>query len=472
MICAGLDVRAALVHAADRALLYNPSGGVRTGSQIVENVERVVGALLSNRLMGGKIGLWYRNSLSAVEAFLAVEWIGGTRVPVDPHAPPAEAEEIFEAAGVDAVLADRTLGTMLTRQVLIHDDDAPLIGPTAWPQAAVHPDKTLLLYPRAVNSGKLCGIPVSYANWRATMRVNIGLYRGDHYGPWLGDQECFLAVQQIMHGTGFVGTFPFLEMGVPQVLASSFDAGQTLEAIDRHRITATVLVPAMMSRLVDAASQRPGTASSLRHLIYGGAPVAAEEMQRTMQRFGPILSQGYGRIEGGWPISILGIKEHRSILAGDGSLAGSCGRPIADVWTKLRSSAGEATNLGELCVASEMAVKEFSDPNGWCSLGDIMRMDADGYMFHQGRLDRMINTGYHIYPSEVEEAIKRVSGVAAVRVAGDENPERGTVVVADLVLTEGAIPEDVTARVKQELAARLAKYKIPRELRIVHYLPE
>jgi acyl-CoA synthetase (AMP-forming)/AMP-acid ligase II len=261
-------------------------------------------------------------------------------------------------------------------------------------------------------------------------------------------------------------------MGLPQVLADRFEAGCVLEAIERHGVTTTVLVPPMMARLVDAAIERPGLGGSLKHLIYGGAPVAAEEIRRTMRRFGPILTQGYGRIEGGWPVSILGIEEHRSILAGDGRLAGSCGRPIGDVRLKLRSPAGEITDSGELCVASEMSVKEFSDPDGWCSLGDLMRMDADGYLFHQGRLDRMINTGYHIYPSEVEEVIKQISGVAAVRVAGEENPEWGTVITAYLVLTGDTIPEEVTARVKKQLAARLAKYKIPREFRIVHRLPE
>ena len=267
MIRAGNEVRAALIRAADRVLLYDMAGGTRTARQLLENIDRIAGALLANGAYGGKIGLWYRNSLSAVEAFLAVEWIGGTRVPVDPHAPPAEAKEVFTAAGVDIILADRAHNAVLATPSLIHDDDAPLLGEPTWPAATVSPDRILLLYPRAVATGQLFAIPVSYANWRATMRTNIGLYESGHYGPWLGEDECFLAAQQIMHGTSFVGTFPFLEMGLPQILAGSFDAEGILEAIDRHRVTATVLVPSMMSRLVDAAMRRPGAGASLRHLI-------------------------------------------------------------------------------------------------------------------------------------------------------------------------------------------------------------
>ena len=211
--------------------------------------------------------------------------------------------------------------------------------------------------------------------------TNISLYESDHYGPWLGANECFLATQQIMHGTGFVGAFPFLEMRLPQVLAESFDATRIFEAIDRHWATTTVLVPPMMSRLVDAAVRRSG--ASLRHLIYGGASVPPDEIRRTMRRFAPVLTQGYRRIEGGWPISTLGIEEHRAILAGDDELAASCGRPVDGTKIKLRPGGGVGSDCGELCVAGERTVKEYTDPDGWCSLGDLMRVNAGGYLFHQ-----------------------------------------------------------------------------------------
>lgn len=302
MIRAGNEIRAALIRADNRVMLHDMAGRTRTARQLLENVDRVAGALIARGAYGGKIGLWYRNSLRAVEAFLAVEWIGGTRVPVDPHAPPAEAKEVFAAAGVDLVVADRAHAMVLETPSLIHDDDTPLSGSPTWPAAKVSPDKTLLLYPRAVNLGQLYAIPVSYANWRATMRTNIDLYESGHFGRWLGGDECFLAAQQIMHGTGFVGTFPFLEMGLPQVLAETFDAAAILEAIDRHRVTTTVLVPPMMSRLVDAAIQRPGAGASLGHLIYGGAPVPPDEIRRTMRCFG-------------WPRSWQGTSIHAAFVS-------------------------------------------------------------------------------------------------------------------------------------------------------------
>lgn len=472
MIRAGADLREALVAAADRVLLHDMAGGTRTGQQLLDNVDRLAGALLARGHDGAKIGLWYRNSLAAVEAFLAVEWIGGTRVPVDPHAPAAEASAVFSAAPVDAVLADRAHAPLLAG-ALTHDDEAPLAGAPSWPNKAVADDRTLLLYPRAVEHGQLFAIPVSYANWRATMRTNTALFRSGRYGPWRETEECFLAAQQVMHGTGFVGTFPFLEMRRPQVLTDTFDAHRVLDAIDRFGVTTTVLVPPMMARLVDIALERPGSGTSLKHLIYGGAPVAAEEIRRTMRRFGAILSQGYGRIEGGWPIATLGIDEHRAILAGDDRLASSCGRPIEQVKIKLRPT-DAALDYGELLVAGEMTVGEYTDPDGWCSLGDIMYRDRDGYLFYRGRLDRMINTGYHVYPGEIEAAILAVSGIAAARVKGEDDEKWGTTLVADVVLASEAKADadGVLQRLADALGVRLAKYKIPRRYRIVEALSE
>ena len=154
------------------------AGGTRTGRQPVENVDRVAGALLSCGAYAEKLDIGIATASSAVEAFLAIEWIGGTRVPVDPHAPPAEAKEVFTAAGVDVILADRAHNGVLATPSLIHDDDAPLLGVLTWPAAIVPPDKTLLLYPRAVtmapalrHPGIICELACDDAHQYRSLRV-------------------------------------------------------------------------------------------------------------------------------------------------------------------------------------------------------------------------------------------------------------------------------------------------------------
>ena len=468
---AGEATRQALLQNGDRPILHDLFGRSLTARQLMERVDMLAGALLERNLGGATIGLWYRNSFAAVEAFLAVEWVGGTRIAVDPNAQLAEASATFAASGAALVLADHAHAETLGDRAIVHENDEPLAGAPSWPGFAVHPNKPFNLYPRAVSNGKLFAIPFSYGNWDAIMRTNIDLYRCGRFGEWDQDTECFLAAQQIMHATGFLGTFPFLLMGRPQVLVDDFNADRIVEAIERNRVTTTMLVPQMLTRLVDAAERRPGATASLQHVLYGGGPIQIDEIRRALRCLGPVMNQVYGRMEGGWPIAILGIEDHRAVLAGDNRLGSSCGRPIDQVAVRLRPVAGHGPGCGELCVAGEMTVEEYTGADGFCSLGDIMQRDDHGYLFYRGRLDRMINTGYHIYPAEIEEIVASVPGVAAVRVVGEPSHEWGETVVAYIVADAGTLRDEVIEQVKQELSGRLAKYKIPREFRVVNQLP-
>ena len=101
-----------------------------------------------------------------------------------------------------------------------------------------------------------------------------------------------------------------------------------------------------------------------------------------------------------------------------------------------------------------------------------MRKDQAGYFYYRGRLDRMINTGYHVYPAEIEEAIGQVSGVSAARVTGETDETWGMTLVADLVLETGASSDETITSVGEALSRRLAKYKIPRRYRIVEALSD
>lgn len=471
---AGATSRAALVGAGDRPLLYDIRGGVRTGKMLAERTARVAGALAARKLTNRKIGLWYWNGLAAIEAFLAVEWIGGTRVPVDPAATVAEAKAVFDAAEVDAILVDRAHAAHLAGAALVHDDDEPLDGPPGGVDVAVSPEATLLLYPRMAAHGELFAVPISYGNWDATMRVNQALYRSGRYGPGFDEDECFLTVQQIMHGTGLLGTFPFLLMGLPQVVVERFDAEVVLDAMARHRVTATFFVPGMVTRLVDLVGHAAGHPPvSLRRVLYGGAPMGVDEMKRSLRALGPVLVQVYGRLEGGWPIAVLGIEEHQAILAGNDALGASCGRPIAEVEIRLRPVPGLPGDRGELCVRGDMVVTEYADPSGWCALGDIARRDDRGYLYLLGRLDRMINTGsYHVYPDEIEAAIRDIPGVAEVRVVGEPDPKWGQAVTAYIVPATPGPAEALLATVREALAQRLARYKVPKAFHVVDRLPE
>jgi acyl-CoA synthetase (AMP-forming)/AMP-acid ligase II len=328
-----------------------------------------------------------------------------------------------------------------------------------------------MVYPRTVTDGRLFGVPLSYANWAAIIETNIALYRSGRYGRWQEETELFLTAQQIMHGTGFLGTFPFLAMGLPQVLVDTFEATAIVAAAKRHAATATMFVPAMLRSFVEALSAEGRTGLAMRHLLYGGGPTPRADVRAAIDFVGPVLTQVYGRVEGGWPIAILGPEDHAVTHDPSPAAAHSLGRVIAEVEISLRPQPAAGEGVGELLVRSPMTSREYVDPQGWCSLGDVVRRDDRGYLYFERRSDRMINTGYHVYPEEIEAVIASVDGVSRVHVSGEHHPRWGQSIVAHIVPT-GAVAElELIDSIRRCVSVRLAKYKVPREFRVVRTLP-
>jgi acyl-CoA synthetase (AMP-forming)/AMP-acid ligase II len=470
---AGQASRQAIESVGDRVLLVGPDGHEATGRDVGDRTTGLALALSQHGLAGQRIGLWSWNSAAAIEAHLAAEWIGATRVPVDPSAPPAEAAAVFKAAGVAGVVTDTAHIADAPVGALVHDDDDPLSATGTLEAREVAPDTIHLLYPRMAAEGRFLAVPISYANWAACMSVNAELYRSGRYGDGFDGSERFLTVQQIMHGTGMLGTFPFIHMGLPQVVLPRFDAAAVLDAAARHRATATFMVPGMVTRLADAVTgaglRRPG---GLRRIIYGGAPIAHDELTRASGVLGPVLVQVYGRFEGGWPLAILSVADHGELAAGRSRHIGSCGRPIPQTGLRIRPTPGHAGPWGELCVRNDMVVPGWADPDGWCGLGDLAKVDDDGYLYLGQRLDGMINTGsYHVYPQEVQEAITALPYVRAALVRGEDDPTWGQAVTAYVVAAPDA-PGELDPRIREALRQRLASYKIPKRVILVSALED
>lgn len=125
---AGQVTQQAIAAAGDRILLIRPDGHEATGQEVEARATGLALALALGKqgLAGQRIGLWSWNSAAAIEAHLATEWIGATRVPVDPRAPPAEAAAVFKAAGVSGVVVDAAHVTDAPAGALLHDNDSPL----------------------------------------------------------------------------------------------------------------------------------------------------------------------------------------------------------------------------------------------------------------------------------------------------------------------------------------------------------
>lgn len=466
-LIAGQLTHHGLMRAGHQRILSRVDGSGKTGFELAAVVAALAGNLAERGLRRKRIGLWYSNSIAAVEAFLAVEWLGAVRVAADPALAVDEARKLFLAAGVDRIVADPEHADLLGGDALVHSDATPLEGTALSPGEWVR-DEPAVVYPRQITNGELVAVTMSYRNWAASLTTSMRLFMTGAYGAPVSGDDHFLTTQQIIHGTCQIGTFPFIAMGLPQVVLPRFDVATVLRAISDHKVTSVVLISEMVKRISAAEGVDMSPLHRLRRVVYGGAPLGVDELQIAIDAFGPSLHQIYGRMEAGWPLSILRGDE----LCHDGRLRedrmNSCGRPIAGIEVTVGGH-HDGPAEGELCVRADTVVKEFADNDGWCHTGDIVRRDGDGFLFHLGRSDRQINcAGYHIYPEEIEEALMAIPGIRQARVTGEDMPPWGITLVAELVTEDSqASDEEWTQRIRAELGMRLAKFKVPRVVRVL-----
>ncbi len=217
--------------------------------------------------------------------------------------------------------------------------------------------------------------------------------------------------------------------------------------------------------------------SSVRGWIYGGGPIAPDMVKFLKQKYrSDLFYQVYGMTEAGPTGAALMPKDH---LLKAGSI-GNKGLPGADlVVMKTETEPALPGETGEIWLKADSMMRGYyNDPDatnaafhqGWYRTGDVARMDEDGYMFIVDRLkDMIISGGENVYSKEVEDAIAAHPDVAEAAVIGIAHPEWGETVAAMIVSKAGK--ELSETDMKNFLADKLAKYKIPRVWHFVKELP-
>ena len=300
----------------------------------------------------------------------------------------------------------------------------------------------------------------------------------------LDADDAMLHVGPLTHAAG-VYLFPCFLRGARNVIQERFDPLSMLETIERERITHLMLVPAMMSRLVEAVEGGArADLSTLKRIHYGTAPTSVPLIRRAQAVFGPILRQQYGMTEAVQPLTVLYPHEHVGD-AEDGAddPIGSCGRPTANVRIVLRDAQGQPVadgEVGEVTIAHTGVGKvEFwrrpdllaaSVRDGWFYSGDLGRIDRNGYLHIVGRnKDMIISGGFNVYAREVEDALMAHPCVLEAAVIGLPDSQWGELVAAVVVRRDGAMVN--AEHLQAHCAERIAGYKKPRRLVFVHALP-
>jgi long-chain acyl-CoA synthetase len=283
-----------------------------------------------------------------------------------------------------------------------------------------------------------------------------------------------LAVTQMVHIAALAcALLPGLRCGCTIVLLPTFDAAQAVELIERWRCTAMLILPAMLRFMVEEQATRARDVSSMRLCLAGGDTVPVNLQERFQQFFGFRVRELFGMTE---TVPVTCIR--------DGApRAGSMGRALDIIDSRVADIDGNVLDdgqVGELQVQSpgncvgywdNTEATEATFLDGWLRTGDLVRRDADGFYWFEGRVKQIIvRGGSNISPQEVEEPLYNHPAVLEVGVIGMPDPVHGEKVIAFAALRDGhaASEPELLAFVR----TRIADYKVPERILFLPSLPK
>jgi fatty-acyl-CoA synthase len=302
--------------------------------------------------------------------------------------------------------------------------------------------------------------------------------------PGTTEDDASLVVAPLSHGAG-VHQLMQSARGVKTVLlpTEKFDITEAFRLIETHRVSNLFTVPTILKMMVEHPAVDRFDHSSLRHVIYAGAPMYREDQKAALRKLGPVLVQYFGLGEVTGNITVLPAALHDP-EDGPQARIGSCGFERTGMQVQIQGDDGRELKpfeTGEICVIGPAVFAGYYDNpdanakafrDGWFRTGDLGHMDAEGFIYITGRAsDMYISGGSNIYPREVEEKILTHPAIGEVAVLGVPDPVWGEIVVAVCVPREGAaVPTE--ADMAGFLATKVPRYKMPKRFFFWDTLPK
>ncbi|WP_418060055.1 AMP-binding protein [Pimelobacter simplex] len=430
---------------------------------------------------GTHVALLVNNGLDSVPMEFAAIKAGLVRVPLNARLSLDEHADMVTGSHATVVVADAALTDRAAelaervpglRAYALADLLAPVAEPVGEPDVVLaEDDPTLLLYTSGT-TGKLKAVIHTQASYGAicsNILANLLDPQPD---------SVMLHAASLVHASGtFV--LPYWVRGGASAILPGFEPASFVAAIARHRATEINLVPTMFAMLHGSGVLDGADLSSLRKVIYGASPMPRPVLERSIEVFGPILTQYYGQTEA--PLCIAVLDEHAHA---DPTLWGACGMPATDVELRLVDEDGAPVGPGEIgeialkapfrmhgyFEADELNARSLTD-DGWLRTRDLARFDERGYLHLVDRTSDMIITGgYNVYPREVEDALSSHPAVAECAVVGAPDDTWVEAVTAFVTLRPGTTADE--AELIEHVRGRIAAHKAPKSVRFVDAIPK
>ncbi|MBJ7383718.1 MAG: acyl-CoA synthetase [Mycolicibacterium sp.] len=277
----------------------------------------------------------------------------------------------------------------------------------------------------------------------------------------------------MFHALGLLHATIAAMLGCTLVLRRRFKPDTVLADIEKRKVTAMVVVPVMLSRILDTLDgmEKKPDLSSLRIVFVSGSQLGGELATRAMKTLGPVVYNLYGSTE----IAYATIARPQDLEINPTTV----GPVVKGVRVKLFDENGQEVPQGEvgrIFVGNTFPFEGYTGGghkqiiDGLMSSGDVGYFDEHGLLYVSGRDDEMIVCGgENVFPAEVEDLISGHPEVVEATAIGVEDKEWGHRLRAFVVKTDGAsIDEDA---VKAYVKENLARYKVPREVVFLEELP-
>ncbi len=274
-------------------------------------------------------------------------------------------------------------------------------------------------------------------------------------------------------GLGGLAIFP-LRFGAAATLLETASPPNMIEIIEKYKATVCFTAPTAY-RLMIRAMEDGADLSSLRAAVSAGETLPAPVYEEWMKKTGKPMLDGIGATEMLHIFVSNRFDDHRPACTG---------KVVTGYQVKIIDDAGKEQSRGEpgrLAVRGPTGCRYLGGEkqdiyvqNGWNITGDTFVMDKDDYLHFTARNDDMIiSSGYNIAGPEIEAALLSHEAVAECGVIGVPNDERGSIVQAHVVLSEGFNPDEaMTALLQEHVKATIAPFKYPRSIKFIKELPK
>jgi fatty-acyl-CoA synthase len=427
--------------------------------------------------VGSMICLGASNSVEHLVTLLAILAAGKVWVPMNPRNGDPELLRALEFVKPVAVFADddmtrRLAGGGVEIYPLVDDQSATAqedmvpMGPMSSLEVSLEATQAIKF------TGGTTGIPKGVQQPLRAWNTNIvtqvhefGLTKNDRY----------LVAAPLTHGTSTY-MLPLIAAGGALVFPEASSPAAYLDAAQKYNASIVFAPPTLITALAEEQIRNPRNLATMRYLIYGGAPMAADRIVEVRGVFGPIICTTYGQTEAPQIVTILKPGECR------GEMLRSVGR--ASMMTKIAILSRDGLVLGsgvegEIAVRGDLVMSGYYQApeetkkvlvNGWLRTGDVGVIDDQGNLFLRDRIrDVIITGGFNVYPSDVEAVLSRHPGIADCMVVGIPNAKWGEAVHAavQLKLNQPVDKDELIAMVKAELGS----VKAPKSIHIFDELP-